>query len=176
MRIVTRTSGVIRAMTPQRGYKNVKVNSLISATEELKRQWRAEGLVCPGPTRSLDAHQLKKFSPYQFMSKISDDHFLVISQNFTKIFPVIFANYLPKILTTFLVISPNFRFFFLNIFPDAPFILDAQGRSHFLHMYTLTFSTFTYAFFLKTPPLDTPSVMPGPSHPPHPPLHATVKR
>jgi len=42
------------------------------------------------------------------MSEISDDFLLVISLNFTKIFPII----LPKILTTFLVISPNLYFFF----------------------------------------------------------------
>src|SRR6218665_1843129 len=51
-------------------------------------QWCAEGLGCPGPTRFLDAPQIKKFCSDNICTLVStnsDDlfYFLVIYRNFT---------------------------------------------------------------------------------------------
>src|SRR6218665_67176 len=76
------------------------------------------------------------------MSKISDDLFLVISQNFTE-------NYLPKISND-LFFSHFSQFllllylFLLNIFPDAPLILDAV--LHFLRIYPYFFHIYLCIF------------------------------
>src|SRR6218665_275263 len=70
---------------------------------------------CPPTKRNI--------SPYQFMSKISDDFFCHFP-NFTKIFPVISANYLHKILTTFF---SHFSRFQKPPSLDAPRV-DARGR------------------------------------------------
>ena len=60
-----------------------------------------------------------------------------------------------------------------------PLILDARGRelffTYFLCIYPY-FLTFTYTIFQKTPSLDAPAWMPGPSHTRHPPLHATDRK
>src|SRR6218665_1749137 len=95
------------------------------------------------------------------MSKISDDLFLVISQNFTE-------NYLPKISND-LFFSHFSQFllllylFLLNIFPDAPLILDAV--LHFLHIYPYFFHIYL-CIFQKTPSLDAPGWMLGAVAPP----------
>ena len=103
------------------------------------------------------------------MSKISDDlFFLVISQNFTKIFPVISANYLPRkfwrpFFQSFLPMS-TFSFWTSFRMPHYP---GCPGPFFTFYAFTLTFSTFTYAFFQKTLSLDAPRLdAPGPSHPP----------
>src|SRR6218665_3234932 len=115
-------------------------------------QWRAEGLGCPGPTRFLDAHQLKK--------QISPRLFLLFPQN-----------YLPKILTTFFSNFSQFLLFLSEHLSGCPPYPGCPGPFFTFHAFTLTFSTFTYAFFQKTPSLDgPPSGCPGLSHPP---LHAT---
>src|SRR6218665_1912654 len=98
--------------------------------------------------RFLDAHQLKKISPYPFMSKISDDLFYFSH----------FSQFLPFL-----------SLFFLNIFPDAPLSWMPEPFFTF-YAFTLTFSTFTYAFFQKTPSLDAPGWMPGAVAPCTPPL------
>ena len=85
----------------------------------------------------------KNISPYQFMSKISDDLFSVI--------------------------SPNFYFFFLSIFLDAPLILDARGRSSLFTHLPLLFRHLPMRFFRKLRRWMLPGWMPS-----HPPLHATA--
>src|SRR6218665_2100745 len=128
-------------------------------------QWRAEGFGCPGSTRFLDAHQ-KKYLRTKSCRKFLTTFFSHFPKfyNFTKIFPVTSANYLPKILTTFfyIVISPNFYFFFRKIFPDAPpLILDARGRSSLLTYLPLLFRHLPMHFLIKL----RRWMPPGPSHP-----------
>src|SRR6218665_435895 len=90
-------------------------------------QWRAEGLGCPGPTRFLDAHQLKKiFIRFNFFSHFS-----------------------------------QFLLFLSEHLSGCP-----------LYAFTLTFSTFTYAFSQKTPSLDAPRLDARGWRTPTPPLHA----
>jgi len=111
------------------------------------------------------------------MSKISDDLFflfLVISQNFTKIFPVISANYLPKILTTFfLVISPNFYFFFLifsfwTSFRMPPLSWIPGAVLHFLRIYLYFFNICLCIFSENSVVGCPPGWMPGAVAPPAP--------
>src|SRR6218665_3978362 len=78
-----------------------------------------------------------------------------------------------KFLTTFflfLVIFPNFYFFFLNIFPDAPLILDARGRSSLVTHLPLLFQHLPMHFSENSDVGCSPAGCPGPSHSPHPPL------
>ena len=105
----------------------------------------------PGSKRFLDAHQQQKiFLRTNSCRKFLTTFFLVISKNFTKIF------------------SPNSTCSFWTSSWMPRVVL------HFLRIYPY-FSTFTYEFFQKTPLLDAlPHGCPGPSHPPHPSLHATV--
>src|SRR6218665_2214026 len=86
-------------------------------------------------------------------------------QKFYLDFPVISANYLPKILTTtfFSHFSQFLLFlsvFFLNIFPDALLILGARGRSSLFTHLPLLFRHLPMHFFLKTPSLDAPWLAP----------------
>src|SRR6218665_2734616 len=84
------------------------------------------------------------------MSKISDDLFW----SFPKMLPQITFR---KFLTTFFSHFSQFLLFlylfFLNIFPDAPL---SWIPFFTFYAFTLTFSTFTCAFFQKTPSLDAP--------------------
>jgi len=119
----------------------------ISSSDGIKSQWRAEGLGCPGqwgfwmPTNykngaiSVPIHVENFWRP-----------FLVISQNVINIFPVISANYLPKILTTFF--SP---------LSGCPLILDAGAGLHFLRIYPYFFHIYL-CIFQKTPSLDAPGL------------------
>src|SRR6218665_2520802 len=93
--------------------------------------------------------------------------YLVISQNFTQIFLVISASYLSKILTTFFSRFSQFllflSLFFLTSFRMPTLSCMPGAVLHFFTFYafTLTFSTFAYAFFQKNPSLDAPAWMPG---------------
>src|SRR6218665_3011528 len=94
----------------------------------------------PGANEVFGCPPTKKIiSPYQFMSKISDDLFLVI--------------------------SPNFYFFFLNIFPDAPLSWMPGAVLHFLHIYPYFFRHLPMHFFRKLRRWMPPGGCPGPSHP-----------
>src|SRR6218665_444474 len=94
------------------------------------------------------------------MSKISDDLFLDISQNFP-------ANYLPKILTTVFRHFSQFllflSLFFLNIFPDAPLSWMPVAVLHFLRIYPYFFGIYLCIFFLKTPSLDVKIIIVPPT-------------
>ena len=78
----------------------------------------------------------------------------------------------------FFNISPNFCFFFLNIFPDAPLILDAQGCSSLFTHLPLLFRHLPMHFFRKLRRWMPPGRMPGTVAPPAPPSarHWALKR
>ena len=95
----------------------------------------------------------------------------------TNYFPI--PIHLPKFLTTFF-------YSFLTIFTFnskllsgcPPLILDAWGPEFYLSYFlcicpSLTFLTFTFTFFHRTPSLNAPTWMPGAVAPLSTPLHAT---
>src|SRR6218665_1267692 len=134
-------------------------NSLGGAKFEVHgTQWRAEGFGCP-PTKYIYIYIFFSHFPkfYQDFScyfrklppENSDDLFSHFSQ-----FPLFLSEHLSG----------------CPLYPGCP-----GPFSLFTHVYPYFFDIYL-CIFLKTPSLYTPWVMPGPSHPPHPPLHATVKR
>ena len=74
------------ASVPQRGWTPLNmcyimhvVHTPSPSQTHFLRQWRAEAVGCPGPTRFLDALENILYSS----RKISDDLFLVVHQNFS---------------------------------------------------------------------------------------------
>ena len=107
-------------------------------------QWRAESLGCPGPTRFLDAHQLKKYFFVPIHVKNVWRPFLVISQNFTKI-------------STF-----SFSFLSEHLSGCRPLILDVRGRSSLFTHLPLHFDIYL-CIFSENSVVGCPL---GPSQPP----------
>src|SRR6218665_719584 len=109
-------------------------------------QWRAEAVGCPGPTRFLDALENIFYSS----CKISDDLFLVFHLNVSlfRISCQISREFAPWMPPPVLHHAPVTTFF-------------------------TCFWSFSY-IFKKTGPWDAhQGGFPGPSHRPHPTLHAT---
>ena len=123
-------------------------------------QWRAEGLGCPGPTRFLDAHQLKKYFSVPIHVK--------------NLWRPYFSNF-PKFYQDFFVISANYlpiSTFYLSFLSEH--LSGCPGPFFTFYAFNLTFSTFTCAFFQQNSVVGCPLAGCRGRHIPAPPLHATV--
>ena len=121
-------------------------------------QWRAEGVGCPGPTRFLDAHQLKEIFLRTNSCRKFLTTFFVISQilpRFFLLFPQITSI---KFWRLFFSHFSRFLLFLSEHLSGCPPYSGSPGPFFTFYAFTLTFSTFTYAFFQKTPSLDAPRV------------------
>jgi len=132
----------------------IKVN--VNYHQVIARQWRAEAVGCPVPTRFLDALENIFYSS----RKISDNLFLVVHQIFLSFIQILY----------FFALAVKF---YENSILGCPPVLHHAPVRTFFSSFLVIYLHFSYENCLLGCP---PGRMPGAVAPSAPPLHATVAR